>query len=96
MNNDIQSQMPVVQYVLSAEDLRGVFRDVMEEVVNDRETVKVGKQPDEMLTASEVATRLKVSKTTLWRWSRENYLKPLKIGSRSLYRESDVRKIMEG
>ena len=34
--------------------------------------------------------------TTLWHWSKKNYLKPVKVGNKVRYRQSDIQKILGG
>lgn len=46
-------------------------------------------------TVDEVAILLRVNKTTLWRWSKRNYLLPVEIGGKRRYRMSDVKKLLE-
>lgn len=48
------------------------------------------------ISAKEAATMLGVTKPTLWRWQRENYLVPTKRGSRNQYRKGDIKKLLEG
>lgn len=48
------------------------------------------------LTPKEVAGMVGVSTNTLWRWEKEKYLIPLKIGRKSRYRKSDVEALMTG
>ena len=54
------------------------------------------KQASEVATMSrsEVAAKLCVSVTTLWRWARDGYLVPKKVGRRVLYLRSDVEQII--
>lgn len=49
-----------------------------------------------LISAKEASQRLGVTLSTLWRWEREKYLVPIKIGKRNTYRLSDVLSIMEG
>jgi len=44
----------------------------------------------------QVAKILDVDKSTLWRWSKSNYLKPIEIGGKRRYKMSDVKRILEG
>ena len=46
------------------------------------------------LTPNEVAKMLGVSKSTLWRWNKNGYLKHTKCGRRPFYKKSDIDKIM--
>lgn len=48
------------------------------------------------LTPPEVAKMIGVSTNTLWRWEKDNYLVPLKIGRKSRYRKSDVEALITG
>ena len=49
---------------------------------------------DTLLTKKEVMELLGVCDTTLWLWSKNNYLKPVKAGRKVLYRESDLHKFL--
>lgn len=42
----------------------------------------------------QVAKILDVDKSTLWRWDKKDYLKPVKIGGKNRYRMSDVKQIL--
>ena len=56
-----------------------------EEIIDDAE-----------VTPDEVAEQLHVSKTTLWRWDNIGYLRPVRIGRRTYYRQSDIDAIKQG
>ena len=47
-----------------------------------------------LLTKEETKKRRGVCDATLWHWDKKGYLKPVKVGSKVKYRESDVKKIL--
>lgn len=51
---------------------------------------------DAEVTPDEAAERLHVSKVTLWRWNNTGYLKPVWIGRKTFYRQSDIDAIKQG
>ena len=50
---------------------------------------------DELLTESDVVKEFGVSKATLWRWKKSNYLTPLKLGRTNYYRRADINAAMD-
>ena len=48
---------------------------------------------EELLSKNEVCKKLKVSSATLWRWDKANYLKPVKLGGKVMYRKEDLKKL---
>lgn len=51
---------------------------------------------DAEVTPQEAARQLNVSVTTLWRWNNNGYLKNVKIGRMTYYRQSDLDAIKQG
>ena len=51
---------------------------------------------DELLTKQEVKEKFNVSDTTLWLWAKKNYLVPVKIGRKVMYRTSDIYRLVNG
>ncbi|GAB3923409.1 helix-turn-helix domain-containing protein [Larkinella terrae] len=47
-------------------------------------------EPDELLTPEETAQFLKVSKVTVWDWSRRGILSPRRIGNQVRYLKSEL------
>jgi len=45
---------------------------------------------DNYLTAKQVADKLQVNRTTLWRWEKNGTLKPLKIGGVKRYSAKQI------
>ena len=59
----------------------------LEQLVTDANT-------ETYLSPDKVAEMLCVSKPTLWRWSKQNYLVPISIGGKKRYRMSDVKRLL--
>jgi len=51
---------------------------------------------NELLTAGKTMARLGVSRSTLFRWEKDGYLKPVRIGAKVMYNLSDVEAIERG
>ena len=48
---------------------------------------------DQLLTIDEAAKLLSVSKMTLYRWDKTDYLKKVEIGGKRRYRKSDIERL---
>jgi excisionase family DNA binding protein len=77
--------------VVNAADLKEFALSLMESCK------QVNNQAHEIyLTVEEVAKRLHVSRSSLWRWSQEGILPAHKVGCKVLYKESDVNNFIAG
>lgn len=81
-----------IQYVVAASDLESILRELINELLNSREEAK----KETYVSSSKASAMLGVSKSTLWRWEKEKYLIPTRIGNKLRYRESDIINLMEG
>lgn len=90
--NEIVSQGNV-QLVLSASDLKELLLGLMAEVSQKNEDQE--EKEDVELSSDEVAKRLGVTKTTLWRWQKTGYLIPSKVGRKCFYHLSQIEKLMK-
>lgn len=78
-----------IQVVVSLADLNEFFEEKICEAVASR-----GKEKEEKyLSVDEVCEALKVSSNTLWRWNKNGYLKPNKVGRKSVYLLSDIDRL---
>ncbi|MDR1054874.1 MAG: helix-turn-helix domain-containing protein [Prevotellaceae bacterium] len=50
---------------------------------------------EQYLSPDRAAELLDVTKPTLWRWDKNDYLKPVSIGGKRRYRYSDLKRILE-
>lgn len=75
---------------VSANDLKEVVRNLYaEEAQRTREALEASREKP-TLTRKETAKQLGITLSTLWKWGKAGYLKPVKIGNRVMYRPSDV------
>lgn len=79
-----------VQLIINASDLK-VFSDTL---INEA-VERFAKPKEETYITAEQATRiLHVQRNTLWRWEKENYLVPVRFGTKVRYKMSDINKIL--
>ena len=81
-----------ISVVVSVADLKEFALCVVTEAMAAMEE----KTEERYLTPDVVADMVGVSKNTLWRWEKEKYLIPIKVGRKSRYKLSDVKSILEG
>ena len=79
-----------VQIVVSLDDLRQVFKEMTSEMCQ-----KPKEKGNELMTVDEVTQMLHINRVTVWRWERDGYLKPKKIGRKKYYRQSDIERLAE-
>ncbi len=90
----ILSEVGNVAIMVNAVDLKEFFLDCQKE--HDEEKKRLQEEADknkQLISVGKVREMLGCSRATLWRWSKENYLKPIKIGNKVRYRLGDVLKI---
>ena len=79
-----------IQLVLNKADLKELFLNWQEEM--NQKPLKV---ESPLLTPDEVASKYRISKVTLWRWAKDGLLKPVKMGRKSFYRQSDIERVFD-
>ena len=91
--NSLLSADANISVVVSIADLKEFALNVVAEAMAAKEAEK---KEERYLTPDDVADMVGVSKNTLWRWEKEKYLIPIKVGRKSCYKLSDVKSILEG
>lgn len=79
-------------YCFTKEELEMLLENAMTRAIERYENGK----KSVYLSRDEVARRLGVDKSTLWRWNRSGYLKVTHFGSKCVYREDVVSKLEKG
>lgn len=67
------------------------IREIVKEEVYNTYRKKLS---EEYLTRKELIEMLKVSENVLTKWNHQDFLTPVKVGGKSLYKKSDVIKII--
>lgn len=88
---EFRNQSSQLLMIVSLDDLKCVVQKAIGELLDQREN-----KAEVYLTAEETAKRLKVDRSTLWRWNKERYLVAAKVGIRLRYKLSDVDRIQKG
>lgn len=83
-----------VSITVNALDLRDFVLSLISE--RDEEKRKSIPAPETYLTQDEVSEKLRVDKSTLWRWDKIGYLNKCRVGGKVRYRQSEVEKLMTG
>lgn len=68
----------------------GDLYNMIHEAVEDALKKQSARSASTLLTREATAKRLGVDVSTLWRWDRSGYLKPVRIGRAVRYRLSDI------
>ena len=90
---EVAKQFPEMSITIRLEDLMEANRSLIAEFLQKEADVREKQSREEIyLSRDQVMQMLGISPTTLWRWKIEGYLVPIELGSRRLYRKSDVDK----
>ncbi len=80
-------------YLMSKDDLHEVFSELMKELSDKAENLK--EEKGTLLTTEQTMKMLGCSRPTLWRWKKEGYLVPIKVGGKPLYQLEDINKVLK-
>lgn len=79
--------------VVNLDDLKELFHHICEERDAVKKSAIEHAHDNELLSADDTAKILGVKKNTLWRWSKDGYLNPVKIGRKCFYKQADIDRI---
>ena len=84
--------------LVSAEQLKQFALQVAAEAIEQAKGQALDKNTpkDEMLTSDEVCKEFRISRPTLWRWTRSGRLHPAKIGTKNLYCRREIQNLIGG
>ena len=97
MATDVMNQVsglgnPIIQ--ISINDLRELVKELYAEERKRTEEEISAHRERPTLTRKETAKLLGVTLSTLWQWAKSGYLTPVKIGTKVMYRPSDVEALL--
>lgn len=91
---DIADKHPNTILQISAEDLCDFAHQLIQAAMEISRLQSKKAVENDLLTIDEVVALLKVSKMTLWRWSKSGRLKKIDIGGVPRYRRSDIENLL--
>ena len=96
-NNLIQlaKQCPDVTIALKAGELFEAIQYCVQTTQNALEQQITDSKTEQYLTIDKVSEMLGVTKVTLWRWDKQNYLVTVEVGGKRRYKMSDVKKLLD-
>lgn len=94
--NIIANEYPEFTINVKLSDLIACNRELIKEVKSEFEKQIQENNEEKYLSIDEATHLLKVSKTTLWRWAKQNYLIPVEVGGKRRYKMSDIKKRLNG
>lgn len=83
-----------MQVTISVEDLLKANKQLISEAVKELEQRVTDAAAETYPSAKKVCEMLDVTKPTLWRWEKTEYLVPVRIGGKVRYKMSDVKRIL--
>lgn len=91
---ELASSCPGLMVTVKCSDLIEAFRLVVEESKLQREQVSSNQTTETYLTEDEVKQMLGVCHSTMWRWQKQEYLKPVKFGRKNRYKKSEIEALI--
>jgi len=91
---ELASSCPGLMVTVKCSDLIEAFRLVVEETKLQMELTNSDETTEGLLTEEEVIQMLGVSHSTLWRWQKQEYLSPVKIGRKNRYKKSEIETLI--
>lgn len=90
---ELARECPDISVTVRLGDLMDAFRTMVSEVREEMEMKTAEDLTDRLVKRDETARILGVDTTTLWRWEKEDYLIPVRVGRSVKYRYSDIARI---
>ena len=84
----IQNGNGNIKLEVTGEDLLLFSNQLISRAKHELSTAIAEAKKEKYLTKEEVKKMCDVCDTTLWHWSKKNYLKPVKVGNKVRYRQS--------
>lgn len=92
--NDIAEGESQVIIQVTADALKTVVEEMYRKVEERAKAECEQLREKATITRKDACEILGVAPSTLWRWNKEGYLKPVRIGAKVLYKRSDIDRLL--
>ena len=93
---DIIKNGTSINVTMSKDDLQELLKETVRTTKMELEASILADKAEKYLSPNSVCKILDVHLTTLWRWSRKQYLVPIEIGGRRKYLWTEVKALLDG
>lgn len=83
-----------VSITIGTNDLFQFANHLIRSTKEELENAILAKNKETYVTPDEASVQLHVNRSTLWRWSKTEYLIPIEVGGKRLYKQSDIDTIL--
>lgn len=83
-------------YQLSGADLQEFAMTLITNTKKELEAEILADKTERYLSPKQAAEILGVDLSSLWRWSKRDYLIPSNVGGKKRYKYSDIKKLLKG
>lgn len=90
---ELARECPDISVTVRLGDLVDAFRTMVSEVREEMEMKTAEDLTDRLVNRVETALILGVNPSTLWRWEKEDYLHPVRVGRSVKYRYSEIARV---
>ena len=92
---ELAKTCPDIILSVKCSDLLDAFRCIIDEKLMQSEIITANETKEIYLKEEEVRKILNTSHASLHRWHKSEYLVPINIGRKIIYRKSDIDKILK-
>ncbi len=93
---ELLSSGQMINITVGLSELNDFAKNLIQTTRNELEAEVIAAQTETYLTRLETCEFLNVDQSSLWRWQQRNYLTPIELGGRRLYKMSDLQRILSG
>lgn len=80
----------ILLHSLTPDDLRQIIKEVVKSELAEFKAQFATEESDQLLNSEETCTFLKITLTTLWRWTKNGKVICYGIGSRRYYKKNEL------
>jgi predicted DNA-binding transcriptional regulator AlpA len=92
----LAKEVPNITISVTLSDLYEFGEELVRKSKQQLEQLLQDEATEKYLSIEKTAELLEINKSSLWRWDKQNYLKPISIGGKRRYKMSDIKRILEG
>ena len=93
---EILNESPNLNVTINAGQLKECIDYAVQKTRRELEEHVINEKTEKFFTAEQTAEMLGTTKVTMWRWGKQGYLVPRRIGGMIRYSSFDVQRILKG